>query len=49
MNALPKEAQLRREASPAERIPYVAHVSPQLVKTALRRLRAGIACRRGEL
>jgi type IV secretion system protein VirB4 len=33
MNALPKEAQLRREASPAERIPYLAHVSPHLVKT----------------
>jgi type IV secretory pathway VirB4 component len=33
MNALPKEAQLRREASPADRIPYLAHVSPHLVKT----------------
>jgi type IV secretion system protein VirB4 len=33
MSALPRDAQLRRESSPAERIPYSAHVSPHLVKT----------------
>jgi type IV secretion system protein VirB4 len=33
MNAIPKEATVRREPSTVERIPYVAHVSPHIVKT----------------
>ena len=33
MNAIPKEATVRRETSTVERIPYVAHVSPHIVKT----------------
>jgi type IV secretion system protein VirB4 len=35
MSALPKEAAMRREPTPAERIPYLAHVSPHIVKTRL--------------
>src|SRR3984885_5230151 len=35
MSALPKEAVMRREPTPAERIPYLAHVSPHIVKTRL--------------
>lgn len=33
MSALPKEAAVRREAATLARIPYVAHVSPNIVKT----------------
>src|ERR1700733_2980715 len=35
MSALPMEAAMRREPTPAERIPYLAHVSPHIVKTRL--------------
>jgi type IV secretion system protein VirB4 len=35
MSALPREKELRREASPAERIPYLAHVAPQVISTSL--------------
>jgi type IV secretion system protein VirB4 len=33
MSALPRQAALRREASTLVRIPFVAHVSPNIVKT----------------
>jgi type IV secretion system protein VirB4 len=33
MSALPREAAVRREAATVTRIPYVAHVSPHIVKT----------------
>ena len=33
MSALPKEAAVRREAATVSRIPYIAHVSPNIVKT----------------
>ena len=33
MSALPKEAAVRREAATVSRIPYIAHVSPHIVKT----------------
>ena len=35
MSAQPRAKELRRECTPAERIPYLAHVSPQIVKTSL--------------
>ena len=35
MSALPQEAAMRREPTPGERIPYLAHVSPHIVKTRL--------------
>ena len=33
MNAFPRETAARREAAIVGRIPYVAHVSPHIVKT----------------
>ena len=33
MSAVPREALLRREAATVQRIPYVAHISPHIVKT----------------
>ena len=43
MNALPKKRSCAGESSRRERIPYAAHVSPHVVKTTLRGLRAGLS------